>query len=236
MVSYARFPAAVGGLLVTALLVLLLAAPSADGRRVRAAKLRPVGTPALSDAAAAARVRRRPEVRPENRAANRRVPTDAELRHFHAHSRHEYHDRVTGRFRGTTNEIIQWAAHKHGLDANLLRAIAAVESWWESDAVGCDGRCLGLFQRNDKCCSHLFLASTAFNADYFASELRAYYDGVRTWVMEFAHGAPYRAGDLWGSVGATNDRWWTDQARWYIRLVKRNLRSRPWRSPEFRSR
>jgi soluble lytic murein transglycosylase-like protein len=35
---------------------------------------------------------------------------------------------VTGNFRGTTDEIIRWAAWKWGIDEDLLRAVAARES------------------------------------------------------------------------------------------------------------
>jgi len=38
--------------------------------------------------------------------------------------------RVDGRFTGTTDEILQWAACKWGLPENLIRADAAVESTW----------------------------------------------------------------------------------------------------------
>lgn len=38
--------------------------------------------------------------------------------------------RVDGRFTGTTDEILQWAACKWGLPVNLIRADAAIESTW----------------------------------------------------------------------------------------------------------
>ena len=38
--------------------------------------------------------------------------------------------RVDGRFTGTTDEILQWAACKWGLPDNLIRADAAIESSW----------------------------------------------------------------------------------------------------------
>ena len=108
--------------LATALLALLAVSPAADARhrchhlRHCAAKTRPVGSPPLSDARAARRVKRaRREPRPENAAANSRTPTRAEIAYFYAHSDMTYKRRVTGRFRGTTDEILQWAAHKHGV-------------------------------------------------------------------------------------------------------------------------
>jgi hypothetical protein len=95
-----------------ALLALAPAAPAAEptcaqGDRPGKATTRPVGSPALSDRDAARRVCRSAwEPRPDNADENRRVPTRAELRRFRHRSEMPYKDRVTGRFRGTTDEII----------------------------------------------------------------------------------------------------------------------------------
>ena len=70
-----------------------------------------VGAPPLSDAAAARLVHRsRWEPRPEDYAADDRVPSSAALTYFRSHSEMPYKDQVTGAFTGTTDEIIQWAA------------------------------------------------------------------------------------------------------------------------------
>jgi hypothetical protein len=50
--------------------------------------------------------------------------------------------RVTGHFRGTTDEILQWAACKWGLPDNLLRAIAVRESNWYQYPTYLSGRCV----------------------------------------------------------------------------------------------
>src|SRR5271166_3200660 len=106
-----------------------------------------IGAPPLSDAAAARLVQRsRWEPRSGNTAADRRVPSSADLGYFRAHSEMPYKDQVTGAYTGTTDEIIQWAAYKHGLDPNLLRAVAAVESWWHMSTNGDSGDSFGLFQ------------------------------------------------------------------------------------------
>jgi hypothetical protein len=47
-----------------------------------------------------------------------------------------YYRYVTGSFRGTTDEIIQWAAAKWGIPANWLRAQYAQESVWFQQQVG----------------------------------------------------------------------------------------------------
>ena len=74
-----------------------------------------VGAPPLSDAAAARLVHRsRWEPRSGNTAANHRVPSSADLAYFRTHSEMPYKDQVTGAYTGTTDEIIEWAAYKHG--------------------------------------------------------------------------------------------------------------------------
>jgi len=197
-----------------------------------------VGTPALSDAAAARLVHRsRWEPRPDNGAANRRVPSGAELAYFHAHSEMPYKDQVTGAFGGSTDEIIQWAAYKHGLDPDLLRAVAAVESWWRMSTIGNGGESFGLFQLRSpyNCCASLAANDTAFNADYYGAIIRSYYDGRQGWLNTVAgNGVRYGAGDLWGSVGAWfSGRWHDPGAERYVGKVKRYLCERVWRRRGF---
>jgi hypothetical protein len=205
------------------------AAPRADCRVARLL----VGTPALSDAAAARLVHRSPwEPRPDNAAANQRVPSGADLVYFRAHSSMPYKDEVAGAFTGTTDEIIQWAAYKHRLDPNLLRAVAAVESWWHMSMNGDNGDSFGLFQirRPYHCCDFLAANDTAFNADYYGAIIRSYSDGRQGWLNTVSgNGARYRAGDLWGSVGAWfSGRWHDPGAERYIAKVKQYLRARVW--------
>jgi len=198
-----------------------------------------VGAPPLSDRAAAKLVHRSAwEPRPDNDADNHRVPSAADLAYFRAHSAMAYKDQVSGDFTGTTDEIIQWAAYKHGLDPNLLRAMAAVESWWHMSTNGDGGDSFGLFQLRKPyhCCEFLAANDTAFNADYYAAIIRAYYDGRETWLNTVSgNGARYRAGDLWGSVGAWFSGRWHDQgAERYVAKVKQYLRERIWLTPAFK--
>jgi hypothetical protein len=217
--------------IVAGLLVLALTAPVAQ------AGTRRVGARPLSDRAAARLVHRSAwEPRPDNADENRRVPTRAQLRYFRRHSTMPYKARVDGRYRGTTDEIIQWAGHKQGIDVNLLRAVAVVESYWHMSTIGDNGDSFGLFQirRPFHCCPFLARRDTAFNADYYAAILRAYYDGKMGWLNTVERGRPYRAGDIWGSVGAWfAGRWHTPAAEGYIARVKQALRDKPWRRPGF---
>src|SRR5215217_1955800 len=201
------------------------------------ATTRPVGSPALADAAAARRVDRSGwEPRRANRAANRTVPTRRQLRNFRQRSSMTYKRRVTGRFHGTTDEIIQWAAHKHGVDEDVMRAVAVVESWWRMSTVGDNGDSFGLYQlrRPWHCCVALAKGSTAFNADYYGAIIRAYYDGREIWLRHDRGSARYSAGDLWGSVGAWYaGQWHTAAAERYVTKVKAVLADRVWRSRHF---
>lgn len=210
---------------------------AAAGGRCRVGLPR-VGMPPLSDSAAARLVHRSPwEPRPDNAAADRHVPSTAEIAYFRAHSDMPYKGQVSGAFTGTTDEIIQWAAQKHGLDPNLLRAVAAVESWWHMSTNGDNGDSFGLFQirRPYHCCDFLAANDTAFNADYYGAIIRSYYDGRQTWLNTVSgNGARYRAGDLWGSVGAWfSGRWHDPGAAGYIAKAKQYMRERVWRAPGF---
>jgi len=202
------------------------------------AKTRPVGSKPLPDREAAKRVRRTGyEPRPANRAENRRVLTRRQLRQFRHHSDMTYKRRVTGRFRGTTDEIIQWAAHKHGINEDLFRAVAVKESWWRMETVGDNGDSFGLMQirRPYHCCPRFAKRSTAFNADYWGAIIRSYFDGREGWLNTVERGRDYRAGDIWGAAGAWfSGRWHTPPAEDYIRDVRRIKRERTWRQPFFR--
>jgi hypothetical protein len=211
-------------------LLLTAAAPAA-------AQTRPVGSPPLSDARAARLVHRSAwEPRPANARANRRVMTAAQLRHFRAHSDMPYKAQVSGHYRGTTDEIIQWAAYKHGIDPDVLRAVAVVESYWRMSTVGDGGDSFGLFQirRPYHCCPSFARNDTAFNADYYGAIIRAFFDGKMPWLNDVEHGRTYKPGDLYGSLGAWfAGRWHTAAADGYITRVKATLRARTWRTPAF---
>lgn len=228
----ARLLPPIAGLLLAAAAPALVPA-SASARDHGPTVTKRVGWTPLSSRAAAKRVHRSSwEPRPGNDAANHTVPTRAELRTFQRSDPMPYARKVNGRFRGTTDEIIQWAAYKWGFPANTLRAVAVIESWWNEDTVGNDGSAFGLFQVRVPyhCCLPEIRDSTAFNADYYGAQLRAYYDGKETWLNQNPHGRVYRAGDLWGSIGtwATGDWYYPDRFFWYVNQVKQRLHERTW--------
>jgi hypothetical protein len=198
----------------------------------------PAGTPPLSDAAAAARVRRSPfEPRPENATATRTVPTAAQLRTFLAESNdwgrcNPLKARVTGSFTGTTDEIIQWAAQKWGVGEDLVRAAAVTESFWRASTVGDGGRSFGLMQIKSTASPGTFPMSrdsVAFNVDYYAATLRYYVDGCATWL-----GSGYAGGDVWGAIGAWYSGDWHDaDSEEYIAKVRAGVGQRRWEQTGF---
>ena len=209
----------------------------ADGARHPVTK--PVGWGPLTSRQAAKRVHRSGwEPRPDNHAANQTVPARAQLRRWQRRSEMPYAGHVNGRFRGTTDEIIQWSAYKWGFRAGVLRAVAAVgvlvasvggrgqrrfvRALPGSPAISLLGEC------------RIARDSTAFNADYYGGILRAYFDGRMKWLNTVDRGREYRPGDLWGSVGAWfAGRWWTEPARAYIHSVRDRLQQRVWADPGF---
>ena len=211
-------------------------AAAAARAETRAARSQPV---AISDVAAAERVVHSDwEPRPQNRTENRRTPSERTLRRFRRASQlpRAYKRRVTGGYRGTTDEIIQWASHKWGFSPTVLRAVAAIESRWKMGAVGDDGQSFGIMQvkRGPHCCYPTTRRSTAFNLDYYGAYLRSLYDGRVRWLNTVERGERYRAGDLWGSVGVWYSGRWRYGSGEYIRTVKDVIRQRVWRRSGFR--
>jgi hypothetical protein len=194
----------------------------------------------LPDAQAAALVKHAPETRPDNAADNARVPSSSQLAYFRAHDDSmpaAYLEKIDGNYTGSTDQIIQWAAIKWGLDPELLRAVASVESWWHMYTVGDEGNAFGLFQIDARyhCCQDLAEDDSAFNADYYGAIIRSYYDGTQTWLNTVSgNGKRYRAGDLWDSVGYWASGRWDVATGWeYVDKVKADLGAQVWRQPNF---
>lgn len=193
---------------------------------------RPGTSAPLSDAEAASRVTRNGyEPMPNNATPNRRVPTSSELNAFYTSSGTgslvPYRTKVTGNFTGTTDEIIQFAAWKWGIDEDMLRAVAMTESGWNQLWVGDNGYSYGINQIKRPTGEQytgwqgthpLSEVSTAFNADAYASVMRACYEGY------WGH-----TGDLWGCIGSWYSGGWYDAgANNYINATKNHLANRSW--------
>ena len=146
-------------------------------------------------------------------------------------------DRIDGNFRGTTDEIIQWAACKWGMDEDMARAQAVTESNWDMAANGDGGDSWGLLQARRSTFPGSYPASklsTAFNADFVYARWRICYEGLIDYLAE--GGTGYTSGDAWGCMGV----WYTGNwygsggggsasgAQAYINVVKNHLNSRTW--------
>ncbi len=86
----------------------------------------PVGADLPSEATCAEQVRSMTENRPENAAANATAGSGANTTY----------PRVTGNFTGTTDEILQWAACKWGIDEDWVRSQMIIESYWNQGTMG----------------------------------------------------------------------------------------------------
>lgn len=225
-------------LIICVLGLTILAAPAAASAGME--KTRKVGWgPRTNQKAAKLVDRSRWEPRPKNRKANHRVPGKKLLKSWRKRSDMPYRNYVNGRFRGTTDEIIQWAAHKWGIDTEIMRAVATVETWWVNSFRGDSGDSFGLYQvrRPYHCFNKCNIARhyTAFNADYYGGIIRSYYDGTQTWLNTVdGNGKRYRKGDLWGSLGAWyTGRWWPDGVETYLNAVKARKSEQTWKQPYF---
>ena len=207
----------------------------------------------LSDGAAAALVTPEPETRPDNAkpysvggvtypATNDYVPTNAQLARFRSakDSLHEpmlefnpYLRDVDGRdgLRDpSTDDLIQWAAHKWGIPENWLRAEFVLESYWNSFMLGDlttvsasdyaryppQSRVPGTLQAYQSLgitqvrwdpegdygagTEPLRWLSTAFNLDYQAAMVRFYYDNPEKSRTTWGD-ASYRPCQQWNSIG-----------------------------------
>ena len=210
----------------------------------------------LSDAAAAALVTPMPERIPQNAAANATpgpqnpasIPwgpwATSQLGNW------GYLKYVDGHFTGTTDEILEWAAHKWGLDEDWVKAEAVRESSWLQSTVGDNGDSYGILQvkavqsgpapANSGWGGYPYIQqSTALDADFLCAYLRAVYDGHKpvSWYggqtaaqIAAVHGWQYV---MWGAVGSWfSGQWgWSDAAgQGYISRVQASLASRAWLS------
>jgi hypothetical protein len=206
-------------------------------------QLLPVGALLPSDRECAGRVRPSSwEPRPENYGANHLTPGTLALTaqpDFDGLWNAAFLPRVTGAFIGTTDELIQWAACKWGLSADMIRAQAAAESTWRQGAAGnleprSEGNCapedggdpcptsFGLLQLKwyyHRTAYPMLRTMTPLHLDWSAAKLRGCYEGRK--------GLP--AGDIWGCIGNWFSGAWKDpDANDYVSRVRAQLDARPW--------
>ena len=189
----------------------------------------PVGSTLPTEQQCATRVRRMTENRPENATYNATKGT----------SPNDEFPRVTGNFTGTTDEVLQWAACKWGIDEDIVRAQIALESWWTMTAVGDNGESFGLGQVRVPYHRSAFeddnaKRSSAYNVDYTYEIWRECFEGKLTWLNTVERGAEYRSGDAMGCTGVWfSGRWRTPAANQYIARVDEYLRNKIWTQSNF---
>lgn len=235
----------------------------------------PPGATLRGEAACASRVRQSSwEPRPDNAAANQRVPTAAQIAALTPWTTSargiqlepgadRIRKQITGNYKGTTDEILQWVACKWGIDEDIVRAEAVTESNWHQNQIGdnttdqnlCppgegyagawDGsscyQSYGILQiksSNFQSTWPMSRDDTAFNAEYVYGLIRTCYEGWTTYLINHSTPLPgyprYHGGDLWGCIGTYYSGNWYDQnALNYISWVKDNLAKKAWLQPGF---
>ncbi len=224
------------------------------------------GTTLPSEADCTSRVRRSSwEPRPDNSTANQSVPTREQISKLAPWGpdsgldpkADSFRKQITGNFKGTTDEILQWVACKWGIDEDIVRAEAVKESYWYQSQVGdwttnrslCppgtwDGtgcyQSYGILQ-----IKYIYNATawpmsrddTAFSAEYTYGIIRTCYEGWTTYLYDQTPvaGYPrYHAGDVWGCIGMWYSGNWYDQSAIdYINAVKTELANKEWLQPGF---
>jgi hypothetical protein len=207
----------------------------------------------LSDGAAAALVTHQTEDRPYNAipyvigatryaAANEYVPTRSQIQRFrrsrvsdgqsvsHFNPYFNYVDGRDGLRQPSTDDLIQWAAHKWGIPEGWLRAEYVQESFWSALAQGDEAKVSpGWYSRypvqarvprSNRVYQSLGITqvkwipdgsvgagteplrweSTAFNIDYQAATVRFYYDNPQGRRSAWRDSG-YRACQKWNSIG-----------------------------------
>jgi hypothetical protein len=198
------------------------------------------GSTLPTGAACASLVRAAVEIRPTNNTPNHNRGSRA-----NANTRTDWSqfNRVDGDFAGTTDELIQWAACKWGIDEDIVRAQVVKESYWRQSAVGDGGESFGLGQVRNTAHQSAFQysinaqTSSVYNLDYTYASWRACYEGVYTWLNTVEHNGTYAAGDVWGCIGV----WFS--GRWYVNTdaylnqsgdsVKWHYSNKTWLTPTF---
>jgi hypothetical protein len=224
----------------------------------------PPGSALPSDAQCTQWVKKRPENKRMNASYNATTGNGQSLgtdifNGDDARANSTIRPRVTGNFTGTTDEILQWAACKWGVDEDMVRAQAAKESWWQQSAKGdwggnaancAPGHGLGVDGQNGLCPESWgvlqnrypyeksswpgIATSTAFNADTAYAIWRACFEGYETWLNTVDRGSQYAAGDAWGCMGRWfAGRWHTAAANTYQAAVQDYYNTRIWETAGF---
>ena len=222
-----------------------------------------------SDAQCAAQIPTTPEVRPGNVPFNSKaaIPPAWQLAPMHASPLYGYPTppasdfaRVDGNYSGSTDMILRWAACKWGIEENVVRAQAVLESHWHQTdrgdwrstksecehgnwyawtGSGCyDTYGILMIKLYDFNASPEAVNSTAFNADFRMAYQRACMNGDITDLRKDTPtgGYPkYPSSDtntmVWGCMGDwLSGHWYDSDAVGYIGRLKAVIANPPWPS------
>jgi hypothetical protein len=240
----------------------------------------------LSDRRAAALVTHRPETRSYNArrytlagrsypSLNAYTPTAAQLKAFRKAKISDgrtlvqfnpylkFVDGLDGLRKPSTDDLIQWAAHKWGIPENWLRAQYVQESYWNGFQLGDEAAVrrswykrypiearvpnslsvytsMGMTQVKwipdgsvGAGTEPLRWRSTAFNVDYQAAMVRFYYDNPSGARSSWPD--DYSPCEKWASIGGWFEPypWHNAGQRQYIGEVRQHLRNRDWSTSTF---
>ena len=175
--------------------------------------LLPPGAKLPDEASCASHVHRSSwEPRPDNIAANHRVPSTQQIADLEPWGPNIGLDskadalrkQITGNFTGTTDEIFQWVSCKWGISTDIVRAEAIAESYWHQSQVGdwttksrlCPPntwngtgcyQSYGILQIKyvyNKTAWPMSRDDTAFNAEYVYGVIRTCYEGWTTYLYD----------------------------------------------------
>ncbi len=168
------------------------------------------------------------EPRPDNYAANHRVPTAAQIANL-----------------------------QPGIDVNIVRAEAVQESNWHQSQLGDyttnQSLCPPGTWNGSSCYQSYGILQikytyfktewpmsqqdTAFSAEFVYGWLRNCYEGWADYLYQLTPSpgyAPYHAGDIWGCLGFWfSGAWYTSGAINYINIIKQDYQQKPWLQPGF---
>ncbi len=202
------------------------------------------------------------EPRPQNTKANQTVPSGVSIPGYTPEKGYDSRaralaDRVTGNFKGTTDEIVQWASCKWGFSDDTVRAVMVSESIWHQGELYANGQPVndkgyGDFTTNPAGCATGYTVpcpqsfgitqvkwtahagtfpnsrdATAFNIDYALMYRRICYEGY-SWLRDYH--TTYKAGDEWGCIGHWYSGAWGSPSDSYIATTKGHYDNKPWRS------
>ena len=165
---------------------------------------------------------------------------------------------ISGDFTGTTQQILEWAACKWGVNQDVVFAQAAAESSWNQSHVsdwgsdptlcppghglGDDGVRASARKATESCRPSTssgrrppaITESTAMNVDVAYAIWRSCFNGDEVWLQNSASPAhPYRSGDLWGCVGRWSRAAGHLRRRGYIERLQHLLQEKVWEQPGF---